>query len=65
LLFLDAAKRLYHLDLASTGNLPVAMRDPDEVVYRWAYVAADDVLMLEMTSSFDTAIRLYALRHPF
>jgi hypothetical protein len=41
------------------------MRDPDEVVYRWAYAAADDVLLLEMTSSFDTAIRLYALRNPF
>jgi hypothetical protein len=65
LLFLDAAKRLYHLDLSSRGISPVALRDPDEVVYRWAYVAGDDVLMLEMTSSFDTAIRLYALRHPF
>jgi hypothetical protein len=65
LLFLDSAKHLYHLDLSVPGAQPVSMRDPDEVVYRWAYAEGDDVLMLEMTSSFDTALRLYALRHPF
>ena len=65
LLFLDSAKHLYHLDLSAPGAQPASMRDPDEVVYRWAYAEGDDVLTLEMTSSFDTAIRLYALRHPF
>jgi hypothetical protein len=65
LLFLDTAKHLYHLDLSAPGAQPLSLRDPDEVVYRWAYAESDDVLMLEMTSSFDTAIRLYALRHPF
>jgi hypothetical protein len=65
LLYLDSAKDLYRLDLSVAGAVPTSMRDPDEVVYRWAYAAADDVLLLEMTSSFDTAIRLYALRNPF
>jgi hypothetical protein len=65
LLFIDSAKHLYHLDLSLPGAQPLSMRDPDEVVYRWSYADSDDVLILEMTSSFDTAIRLYALRHPF
>jgi len=41
------------------------MRDADEVVYRWAYVNEEDLLLLDMTSVFDTAERLYVLRHPF
>jgi hypothetical protein len=65
LLFIDSAKHLYHLDLSLPGAQPISMRDPDEVVYRWSYADSDDVLILEMTSSFDTAIRLYALRQPF
>lgn len=65
LLYLDSAKHLLHLDLAAAGATPTSMRDPDEVVYRWAYVDREDVLLLEMTSAFDTAVRLYALRHPF
>lgn len=65
LLFLDAQKHLLGLDLTMPAAVASSMRDQDEVVYRWAYVAADDVLMLEMTSIFDTETRLYALRQPF
>ena len=65
LLFLDSAKHLLRLDLATPGATAAAMRDPDEVVYRWAYVEGADLLLLDMTSVFDTAERLYVLRHPF
>jgi hypothetical protein len=65
LLFLDSAKHLFQLDATSATAQPRSMRDPDEVVYRWAYDDREDVLLLEMTSVFDTAVRLYALRHPF
>ena len=65
LLYLDSAKHLMHLDLATPDAAPGTMRDPDEVVYRWAYVPGEDLLLLDMTSSFDTAERLYVLRHPF
>jgi hypothetical protein len=65
LLYLDSSKHLLRLDLASPGATPVSMRDADEVVYRWAYVPGEDVLLLDMTSVFDTAERLYVLRQPF
>jgi hypothetical protein len=65
LLYLDSAKHLMRLDLAAPAATPVSMRDVDEVVYRWAYVQAEDLLLLDMTSVFDTAERLYVLRHPF
>lgn len=65
LLYLDSAKHLLQLDLAAAGAAPTSMRDPDEVVYRWAYVNSEDLLVLEMTSVFDTAVRLYVLRNPF
>ena len=65
LLYVDSAKHLMRLDLAAPGAAPVSMRDADEVVYRWAYVHGEDLLLLDMTSAFDTAERLYVLRHPF
>jgi len=65
LLYLDSSKHLMRLDLAAPGATPVSMRDADEVVYRWAYVPGEDVLLLDMTSVFDTAERLYVLRQPF
>lgn len=65
LLFLDSAKYLLRLDLATAGATAVAMRDPDEVVYRWAYVDSADALVLDMTSVFDTSERLYVLRKAF
>jgi hypothetical protein len=65
LLYVDSAKHLMRLDLAAPGATPVSMRDADEVVYRWAYVPGEDLLLLDMTSAFDTAERLYVLRHPF
>jgi hypothetical protein len=65
LLYLDSAKHLMRLDLATPAGTPVSMRDADEVVYRWAYVHEEDLLLLDMTSVFDTAERLYVLRHPF
>lgn len=65
LLYIDSSKHLMRLDLASPGATPVSMRDADEVVYRWAYVPGEDLLLLDMTSVFDTAERLYVLPHPF
>ena len=65
LLYMDSSKHLMRLDLAVPGATPVSMRDADEVVYRWAYVDGEDVLLLDMTSTFDTTERLYVLRHPF
>jgi hypothetical protein len=65
LLYVDSAKHLMRLDLAAPAATPVSMRDADEVVYRWAYVNEEDLLLLDMTSVFDTAERLYVLRHPF
>ena len=65
LLYIDSAKHLMRLDLSVPAATPVSMRDADEVVYRWAYVSGEDLLLLDMTSVFDTAERLYVLRHPF
>ena len=65
LLYVDSARHLMRLDLAAPAATPVSMRDADEVVYRWAYVNEEDLLLLDMTSVFDTAERLYVLRHPF
>jgi hypothetical protein len=65
LLYIDSSKHLMRLDLATPGATPVSMRDADEVVYRWAYVPGEDLLLLDMTSVFDTTERLYVLRHPF
>jgi hypothetical protein len=65
LLYIDSGKHLMRLDLAAPDATPVSMRDADEVVYRWAYVPDEDLLLLDMTSVFDTTERLYVLRHPF
>jgi len=65
LLFTDAAKHLMRLDLSLPDGTPESMRDADEVVYRWAYVDGPDLLVLDMTSVFDTVERLYVLPHPF
>jgi len=65
LLYLDSSKHLMRLDLAAPDATPVSMRDADEVVYRWAYVPAEDLLLLDMTSVFDTTERLYVSHHPF
>jgi len=53
------------LDLSLPDGTPESMRDADEVVYRWAYVDGPDLLVLDMTSVFDTVERLYVLPHPF
>lgn len=65
LLFIDSAKHLMRLDLTLPNATPTSMREADEVVYRWAYLDGEDLLLLDMTSVFDTAERLYVLRHPF
>jgi hypothetical protein len=65
LLYIDSSKNLLRLDLAVANAVPISMRDADEVVYRWAYVDGADILLLDMTSTFDTAERLYILHHPF
>jgi hypothetical protein len=65
LLYIDSGKHLMRLDVSAPAATPVSMRDADEVVYRWAYVQVEDLLLLDMTSVFDTAERLYVLRHPF
>jgi hypothetical protein len=65
LLYLDSSKHLMRLDLSAPDATPASMRDSDEVVYNWAYVDGEDLLLLDMTSVFDTAERLYVLRHPF
>lgn len=64
-LYVDSSKDLMCLDLAAPDAAPKAMRDADEVVYRSTYLDTEDLLMLDMTSTFDTAERLYVLRHPF
>ena len=65
LLYIDSGKHLMRLDLAAPDATPVSMRDEDEVVYRWAYVPDVALLLLDMTSVYDTTERLYVLPHPF